>query len=302
VALTLLAVYPGLVGVFTGDWWRYYLLLQVYSTGDAAVHGLAAAWSLCVEVTFYAALPLYAVLMRRLGRGRERSARLRLELAALALLGGASVIARAISLEAGGSMIDLTLVGTFGWFAVGMALAVLSVGPAPAGPVRFVTRHPGVCWLAAAALYVGMCLLLRGPEGEPLRYTQSQWLVQHVLSAGVALLLVLPAVFGHAAGGWPRRVLAWPVLAWLGLVSYGIYLWQGGWVLEAWRQGARDWVPGAPFVVMTLVTLAGTVTFAALSYYLVERPLMRWKHRGRPRPAIPGKAVAEAPAPARSPR
>lgn len=29
VALTLAAIYPTLLGVFTGDWWRYYGLLQV---------------------------------------------------------------------------------------------------------------------------------------------------------------------------------------------------------------------------------------------------------------------------------
>ena len=171
VALTILAIYPGLIGVFTGDWWRYYGLLQVYGSGDEPLQGMAAAWSLCVEVTFYASLPLYAVLMRRLGRGRERASRIRLELAALAAFGGASVIIRAISLAAGGSMIELTLVGTFAWFAVGMALAALSVGPAPAGPVRFITRHPGVCWLGGRGVYVGMCLLLRVPEGEPLRWT-----------------------------------------------------------------------------------------------------------------------------------
>jgi peptidoglycan/LPS O-acetylase OafA/YrhL len=27
VALTVLAIWPGLPGVFTGDWWRYYGLL-----------------------------------------------------------------------------------------------------------------------------------------------------------------------------------------------------------------------------------------------------------------------------------
>jgi len=294
IALTLLAVYPGLIGVFTGEWWRYYFFLQVYGGGEVPLQGLAAAWTLCVEATFYAALPLHAWTMRRFGRGRDRRARVRLELTALLMLGTASVIARAISLASGGSVVELSLIGTFAWFALGMAMAVISVGPAPAAPTAFVSRHPGACWAAAGVVYVVMCLLLRVPEGAPLRYTESQWMVQHVLSAVVAVLLVAPAVFGHREGGWPRRVMAWPVLAWLGLVSYGIYLWQGGVVLEAWRQGARDWVPGAPFLVMTLVTLAGTVAIAALSYYLVERPAMRWKHRVRSPRATPGTAAAGA--------
>ena len=35
LALTLLAIFPGIVGVFTGDWWRYYLFLQLYSADTA---------------------------------------------------------------------------------------------------------------------------------------------------------------------------------------------------------------------------------------------------------------------------
>ena len=88
--------------------------------------------------------------------------------------------------------------------------------------------------------------------------------------------------------------MAWPVLAWLGLVSYGIYLWQGGWVLEGWRQGVRDWVPGGPFIGLTLFTLVGTVACAALSYYLVERPVMRLKYLGRSPRARPGTAGARS--------
>ena len=30
VALTVLAVFPGIAGVFGGDWWRYYFFLQIY--------------------------------------------------------------------------------------------------------------------------------------------------------------------------------------------------------------------------------------------------------------------------------
>src|SRR3712207_6891277 len=34
VALTLLAIFPGIVGVFTADWWRYYLFLQLYRSEE----------------------------------------------------------------------------------------------------------------------------------------------------------------------------------------------------------------------------------------------------------------------------
>src|SRR4051794_19182180 len=64
LALTVLAVFPGIVGAFTGDWWRYYLFLQLYSDRTLGL-GIPVAWTLCVEVAFYAVLPAWALAMRR---------------------------------------------------------------------------------------------------------------------------------------------------------------------------------------------------------------------------------------------
>jgi peptidoglycan/LPS O-acetylase OafA/YrhL len=47
-ALTLLAIYPGLPGVFTADFWRYYGFLQIYNA-TTRFGGLSVAWSVCVE-------------------------------------------------------------------------------------------------------------------------------------------------------------------------------------------------------------------------------------------------------------
>ena len=48
VALTVLAIFPGIVGVFTEDWWRYYFFLQLYSS-ETLAGGIPVAWSLCVD-------------------------------------------------------------------------------------------------------------------------------------------------------------------------------------------------------------------------------------------------------------
>ena len=135
VALTILAIYPGLIGVFTGDWWRYYGLLQVYGSGDEPLQGHGGRLE---PVRRGDVLRVAPALRRPDATPRARPRARRADPAgarrARGVFGGASVIIRAISLAAGGSMIELTLVGTFAWFAVGMALAALSVGPAPAGP------------------------------------------------------------------------------------------------------------------------------------------------------------------------
>src|SRR3954463_2030030 len=68
VGLTVISRWLGLRYLFTGHGsWTYYRLLQVYQLGWA-VGGLAQAWTLCVEVVFYACLPVWGALMRR-GRG-----------------------------------------------------------------------------------------------------------------------------------------------------------------------------------------------------------------------------------------
>ncbi len=68
VALTVLAIYPGLPGVFTDRWWVFYGLVQNYSPSEQ-FHGLLQAWSLSVEFTFYILL-----IAPRSSRGASRGA------------------------------------------------------------------------------------------------------------------------------------------------------------------------------------------------------------------------------------
>ena len=56
--------------MFTGDWWHFYGYLQLYSA-KTRTQGIAVAWTLCVEVTFYIVLPIWAVGVRRLSRARD---------------------------------------------------------------------------------------------------------------------------------------------------------------------------------------------------------------------------------------
>ena len=47
-------------------------------------------------------------------------------------------------------------------------------------------------------------------------------------------------------------------------------------------RGVDEWVPDGRFLWLGLATLVVTVTLAAVSYYLVERPLLRRKPYRRP--------------------
>ena len=95
----------------------------------------------------------------------------------------------------------------------------------------------------------------------------------------IALLVMLPATFGANGPGRYRRFLRHPIPTWLGLISYGIFLWQFPVLITVLDAGVADWWPALQFPVVALTTLAGTIVCAAISFYALERPLMRWGKR-----------------------
>jgi peptidoglycan/LPS O-acetylase OafA/YrhL len=290
VALTVLALFPGIAGVFSGDWWRYYLFLQLYWQ-DTVTGGIPVAWTLCVEASFYVTLPFWALAVRRFG----------VELGALAVVaaGGTAVQVAAARNEAS-DLLATTLLGQCTWLALGMALAVASVRAERAAreprAVHLVVEHPGLCWLGAAAAFAGLTALLQpGGVFGIARAVATQQPVAKTIAAialGVAVnaLLVAPAIFGQGAGGLPRRVLAAAPLAWLGLISYGMYLWHltvaqlialpsAPGHFSADGLGLATKVDHLTTPVLLVLTLAATTAIAAASYHLVELPFLRRKER-----------------------
>ena len=87
---------------------------------------------------------------------------------------------------------------------------------------------------------------------------------------------MLPAVFGDGPKGVPQHLLKLPVISWLGLISYGIFLWHYVFTIEFGSPG-----DGLALLPLLLVTLGATIPIAAASYYLLERPILRLKYQGR---------------------
>ncbi|MDY3558316.1 acyltransferase [Gemmata sp. JC673] len=73
------------------------------------------------------------------------------------------------------------------------------------------------------------------------------------------------------ARGWAGRLLSCRPLVFLGKISYGVYLWQGLFVGHA--TGIFAQIRVLPW------NLTATFAVALLSYYLLERPLLRYKDR-----------------------
>jgi peptidoglycan/LPS O-acetylase OafA/YrhL len=94
------------------------------------------------------------------------------------------------------------------------------------------------------------------------------------------LFLLLPGVLGPSDRGPVKALLRNRVMVWLGLTSYGIYIWH-----EAWQDKFLEWTGDpmfrSPFWPMLAVTLVLTLASAAVSWYLVERPALLLKGRRR---------------------
>ena len=82
-------------------------------------------------------------------------------------------------------------------------------------------------WALAAFLWWLDATQLGMDRALPPVYDGTRWFEEHLIFPAVGPLVALPGIVRRpAARRVPRRILGHPVMAWLGLVSYGIFLWH----------------------------------------------------------------------------
>ncbi|TFV45960.1 acyltransferase [Blastococcus sp. TF02A-35] len=273
VALAL-AFLPGNADATAGDWARHLLLLQIYDDrpdGEALTH----LWSMCTEVSFYLVLPWLAAGLLRLAGRTWRPERLLAGLGGLALLSWLWV-ALAWQLQSFGSTLHLWLPAHLGWFAGGMALAVLTVSD-PGWPVLRVARELAsslwTCWALAAALFWFACSPFAGPLGLDSP-TWVEAVVKNALYLGIGVLLVGPLVLRARPHGATGLLMSGPPARALAEVSYGLFLFHMPVLVSAYY--LLGWSPfTGPFSFVAVIAWLGGVALATAGYLLLERPARR---------------------------
>ncbi|MEA2422685.1 MAG: hypothetical protein QOF55_1784 [Thermoleophilaceae bacterium] len=303
LALTVIALWIGLPYVFSAHGiWTYYGLVQVYQPGWA-VGGLPQAWTLCVEVVFYAALPLWGALMRRLPASSMRQ-KLRQELLGCLALLAVSLVYKIVITATGviggrsGAPFQLNTLTFLDDFAIGMALGVLSAWyegrhDLPRA-LRLNDRYPSIAW-GLALVTLGVTSLAVGLFGRvAANISGPEYVARHYLLALISVGLLLPALFGDPERGLVRRLLSSRALTFLGVISYGAYLWHFAVLIQLERWGFGDVAADVGQWIWFPAALAGGVLIATVSWYAVEKPIMSLKGLVKTRPAPqPGEAITE---------
>jgi len=246
----------------SGDqWWRFLLFAEEFSTRTAQTVD-APLWSLVVELHFYLLLPLLAWGLARVSRRSTGRAA-----AVLLAIGGASMALRHIALTPA-VIWAYSLPVTFYGFVPGMLLALLHE--------RWGGRRPP--WMtglaASSDVWVGASVTL---------WILLFWRYSLVDLTAPASFLLLGACVLPLGGTRLVRLLDWRPLALVGVISYSLYVWHVP-IIE-------HLLPHAPKGTLGLlvVALPSSLAAAAGSYWLIERPFLRFR---RPWAAGPDRGAA----------
>ena len=248
-------------------------------TEDNVFTGIAQAWTLSVELSFYLVAPVIAYIFYRQSRRQ------------IGLVSVATLLKALSVLFLGAYAFRLSIHQTDFWFlktahiwlpshmdtlALGMGLAVLVEAPASAKPLSklkyFLVNHTGLfvlcsifVWLISANINVSIGLVVPDFKTDLLR---------HFLYSIASVLLVAP--FCVESQSRLVKFMSFRILTWLGTISFGIYLWHmaflGGNFAEKYMPYTEN---DGQVLLRFLVVLPASIAIASLSYYVLERPIMR---------------------------
>jgi peptidoglycan/LPS O-acetylase OafA/YrhL len=239
--------------LFYGANWHFISSGQSYFSLFSEASPLRHAWSLAIEEQFYLVWPLITFVCLRLARGRHF------------LLGAVCVggtIASAVTMARLYDSVDPSRAyyGTDGraqLLLIGALLAIVLVRYQPRRTSAVATTH---LFGLAGAIYVMWAFSQVGDTDE--------WMYRGGYAVfAIAVAALIASVVQSQRTPWQRGLTLAPI-AWLGRISYGIYLWH--WPVIVIVSPDRTGIDGAP---LTLLRVALTLGLSTASYYLIELPV-----------------------------
>ena len=259
-------------------WPQYYVYLAVIlATGHRSVHdlwgnllnvqnytgGIPHTWSLAVEEHAYLLLVLCLLLASRW------NLRMRSLFWGLIVASASVAIGRLVLMEHGHEVVTRTHTRIEGIF-YGVILAILY----HYAPERFRSLQK-MKWLWFAGLAIAL-IFLRFQTSRPWSVSVG-WDMANLLGICLLMLLYRPG------GSKVPRPLLYRAIAWIGVYSYGIYLWHVSVLAPTAALGRRmpDWLEP---LWTGLASLVAGIALGSLFTKVVEFPMLRLRDRWFPRP------------------
>ena len=258
--------------VATLTWWQNWHLIAEgtsYWAGDPSP--LRHAWSLSIEEQFYLVWPLLLLgmvaLAKRAGRRPEPIVAAVAATMAVASFLWAAQLSRVTE--------DLSRI----YFGTDTRAGALLLGCAAAAVMRMIgfvdPTRPAPRWLNGAAVVAAIAVV-----GLALRLSADMVIAYRgalALAAVASLVLVVTAT----RSGPLATAMSWGPLTWIGVRSYGLYLWS--WPVQL---AVEEHLDQLPRYLSSALVVAISIALAAVSLRLVETPLRLstgWARRLVPR-------------------
>ncbi|MCB1249063.1 MAG: acyltransferase family protein [Acidimicrobiales bacterium] len=241
---------------YVANWW--FIFRDVGYFNQFLVSPVRHLWSLAIEEQFYLIWPLVVLfVLRRWDRARA--------VMWTALIMALASMAWMTTLYLNGAGLDRVYYGT------DTRLQSLGVGALLAAAAReglVVRGRQSQVLLNVLAVVSSVVLALAWSQTPGT----SEWLYTGGFCALAVLvsIVILAVTQDRAAPNPVAAVLSWRPLCWLGLISYGVYLYH--WPIMVWLDPARTGLSGNTLLA---VQIAVTLVVATASYYLIEMPIRR---------------------------
>jgi peptidoglycan/LPS O-acetylase OafA/YrhL len=251
--------------------WRFIFNDQGYFAAFSEASPLRHMWSLAIEEQYYLVWPVVVFVCIKLARGSLR------------LLAVVCAIGVALSVYAMRARFQLDNPSAAYYATDARAHTILIGALLGIGLLIWSPGRVARLVLAALGVVAAVVVVIR------LHDTSATTAGFYRGGSFFFALVTAALIAGALQPGLLSAVLAFRPLAWIGTISYGLYLWH--WPIDVWLIPSR-----VPFSGNALNLLRLLVTFglATLTFYVVERPIRTrtWRPRITAAAFVPAIAIA----------